>query len=105
MKSFQIRQFHILVFSSILVASFASSAHAETSAEKPKNAPVCQEVTKACEAAGFKSGDHKKTGKGLWMDCVKPLAHGQSVTGVSGITKESAAACGQYAKAQKSVRK
>ncbi len=93
-------------FISIGLISFASgSAYAEKSTEKPKDAPICQSVTKACEAAGFKAGDHKKTGKGLWVDCVKPLAHGEAVAGVSGISKESALACGQYAKSQKSVRK
>lgn len=42
----------------------------------------CKQIVKACEAAGFVKGGHKEK-KGLWVDCVKPVKAGQSVTGVS----------------------
>ncbi|MBO9667172.1 MAG: hypothetical protein J7501_10205 [Bdellovibrio sp.] len=50
-------------------------------AEEGKNHP-CKEVKTACEAAGFKQGEHKNK-KGLWKDCVEPVMNGKSVSGVN----------------------
>lgn len=64
-------------------------------ADPAKNSPDCVKVVAACEApeAGFKPGAHKTTGMGLWIDCVRKLAKGETVQGVSGVTKEEAAKC------------
>jgi hypothetical protein len=42
----------------------------------------CQKIKAACEAAGFKKGDHKNA-KGLWKDCFQPIMNGQTVAGVT----------------------
>ena len=79
----------------MLALSVASLAHAE----KAKDLPQCASITKACEAAGFEPGDHKKNGKGLWVDCVGALAHGKKVEGVTA-TQDEAKACADAAKAE-----
>ena len=68
-------------------------------AEKPKELPQCASIAKACEAAGFHPGDHKKNGKGLWVDCVGAIAHGKTVAGVTA-TQDEAKACSEAAKAE-----
>lgn len=59
-------------------------------AQEPKNHP-CEKIKTACESAGFIKGDHKDK-KGLYIDCMKPVLEGQSVTGVT-ITSEDVSAC------------
>jgi hypothetical protein len=61
-------------------------------AEKPKDSPDCAEISKQCEAAGYTPGDHKKDGKGLWVDCIGAVAKGKSVAGVTA-GKEQAEKC------------
>ena len=68
-------------------------------AEKAKDLPQCAAITKACEAAGYEPGDHKKNGKGLWVDCVGAIAHGKTVAGVTA-TQAEAKACADVAKAE-----
>ena len=58
--------------------SFADAAH------------PCKPLEVACKAAGFHKGG--APGKGLLKDCIKPLAEGQAVAGVT-VTPEDAAAC------------
>ena len=57
----------------------ASVAHTQetTQVDRP-----CKRIVTACEAAGFKKGEHKDK-KALFVDCAKPLMAGQSVPGVS----------------------
>lgn len=69
--------------------------------------PACQGVTDKCMAAsvtatdsktgktinGYVSGEHKRDGHGLWVDCVEKLAKSQPVEGVTGVSAESAKAC------------
>jgi hypothetical protein len=43
----------------------------------------CKKVKEACQAAGFTKGAHKENGKGLFMDCMKPLREGKTVEGVT----------------------
>lgn len=62
--------------------------------------PECSKVSEACKAAGFEPGEHKKTGKGLVIDCLKPLAKGDVVQGVTA-TKEEAKVCLKAFKAAK----
>lgn len=42
----------------------------------------CKHIAKACKSAGFVKGGEKQ-GKGLWMNCMKPIIAGQTVTGVN----------------------
>lgn len=49
---------------------------------KPAEVPECAEVVKKCEAAGYKAGDHKSGGKGLWVDCVAKRSRDKKVEGV-----------------------
>ena len=67
--------------------SLAVSARAD---EEKKDHP-CKPIHEACEAAGFKKGDHKDK-KGLYADCIKPILAGTAVPGVT-VTPEAVAAC------------
>lgn len=91
-----------LVFLSSLTTFASSLAFAKGDAEAIRNSPECEKVSAACESAGFKAGTHKDGGKGLWIDCIKPLADGKTISGVSGITADEAKAC---ADSSKDVRK
>ncbi len=73
-------------------------------AEKAKDLPACANIVKSCEAAGYKPGDHKKTGKGLWVDCVGAIAKGQTVSGVTA-TQADAQACKDAHKSLKAEKK
>ena len=70
----------ILIAALALSASVAGHARAEDS-KREKNHP-CKAIKEACEAAGFKVGDHKDK-KGLWKDCIEPIKAGQTVAGVT----------------------
>jgi hypothetical protein len=65
--------------------------------------PQCEKIAAACEAAGFQPGDHKKNGKGLWVDCIGKIAKGETVAGVSS-TKDEALACEAAKKEKKAER-
>lgn len=56
----------------------------------------CKKIQAACEAAGYKKGDHKKNGKGLFMDCMKKIKDGGSVEGVF-VPAEEVNACKENA--------
>lgn len=69
-----------------LIALFALCTGQVFAAEGNRPHP-CRELReaakKACQASGkFEKGKHKE-GKGLYMDCVKPLVHGKTVEGVT----------------------
>lgn len=64
-------------FITVLVLLSTVSVFAHGNESKP-----CQQIKSACEAAGFKKGDHKEK-KGLYLDCLDPILAGQSVAGVS----------------------
>ena len=83
-----------------LALVLGSIAHAE----KATDLPQCASISKACEAAGFEPGAHKKNGKGLWADCVGAIAHGKTVAGVSA-TQSDAKACADAANAFRKERK
>lgn len=88
---------------SIILATavlFMGIAHADKATENP----ACAGIAKACEGAGFMPGDHKKTGKGLWADCVAPIANGKTVAGVTA-TAEEAKTCMASHKAMKAEKK
>ena len=74
------------VFAVLAAAVFASgSAFAQAKPHKGNghhpDGP-CAPIAKACNAAGFKVGDHKN-GKGLWLDCVAKIVGGETVSGVT----------------------
>lgn len=85
----------------ILVLVSGSFAFA---ADKPADLPQCASIVKACEGAGFEPGEHKKNGKGLWVDCVGALAHGKTVAGVTA-AEADAKACQEAAKAAHQARR
>lgn len=67
-----------LLLTSITTLVFSSAVYAEEMDQKHP----CQNIKKACEAAGFVKGQHKQ-GKGLWKDCMDKLAKGETVPGVT----------------------
>lgn len=81
------------ILGALVVLSLSLSAHAQ----RPKDSPECAEIAKQCESAGFSPGGHKKDGKGLWVECIGAVAHGQTVAGVTA-TKEQAEKCLAVAK-------
>ena len=90
----------------LLVFSLASLLSLTLHAKEGKNGP-CQKIKIACEAAGFKKGEHKNDNKGLHLDCMKPILDGQTVASVS-VRAEDVAACNvkkSEHKAKKDARK
>lgn len=85
----------------VFAISFLISAF--TLAAKPMDLPACQAIAKQCAAAGFEPGDHKKNGKGLWVDCVGAIAHGKTVTGVTA-TQAEAKTCADASKAARAAK-
>ena len=77
-------------YSILLVAAITALGSNVRAEEEGKNHP-CKAVHEACEAAGFKKGDHKDK-KGLYLDCVNPLLKGESVQGVT-VQPDAVAAC------------
>lgn len=61
------------------------------SAEDAKVHP-CKAVREACRAAGFVKGKDAPEGKHLFRDCVRPLAEGKTVEGVT-ISQDVVQAC------------
>ena len=74
-------------------------------ADSPTSLPECSRIISACEAQGYKSGAHNKSGKGLWVDCIGAIAKGKTVSGVTGFTFDDAKACEKAAKAQQQAQK
>lgn len=77
----------LLSITLLSLAVFSQTVRADDDKSHP-----CHAIKAACEAAGFKKGAHKESGKGLWVDCVKPLNEGKTVAGVS-VTPDQVAAC------------
>jgi len=80
--------------------TLGSLAHAQ----KPAELPQCTSIVQQCEKAGYEPGEHKKNGKGLWVDCVGAIAHGKSVAGVTA-SEADAKACAQAARAERKEKK
>jgi hypothetical protein len=81
-------KFALLVVLSFLGSVALADHHGE--GKDGKDRP-CKKIHEACEAAGFKKGGHKD-GKGLHMDCMKKLASGESVAGVT-VDQADVASC------------
>lgn len=80
-----------LTASLVLLSALATTAYGKAH-QRPQDLPACAAIARACEAAGFEPGDHSKTGKGLWVDCIGQIAKGKTIAGVTA-TKEEARAC------------
>lgn len=89
----------------LTVSTLATSTFAKGDGGALRNSPECAKVSAACEAAGFKPGAHKEAGKGLWMDCIAPLAAGKTIDGVTGITADEAKACASSSKEARKARR
>ena len=74
-------------------------------ADSPASLPECSKIASACQAQGYMSGAHNKSGKGLWVDCIGAIAKGKTVSGVTGFTADDARACERAAKAQQQAQK
>jgi hypothetical protein len=86
----------------VLSSGFLSLANAQTG--KPADLPECTSIVGQCEKAGFEPGDHKKTGKGLWVDCVHQVATGKTIAGVSS-TQAEAKTCADAAKVVRKAKR
>ena len=78
------------ILSALVLAAALSavpSSFAETSTARP-----CKEIKTACEAGGFTKGAHKKTERGLFVDCIKKVMNGETVEGVS-VTADQVTSC------------
>src|SRR4051812_29788423 len=62
----------ILVMMGSLVMAPLTAQAAGDAASHP-----CEQIKKACEAAGFIKGEAKQ-GNGLWVDCIDPVMRGQA---------------------------
>jgi hypothetical protein len=89
-----------LLAAALMVGLSTSLAASLARADKATDIPACSSIAKSCEAAGFEPGDHKKNGKGLWVDCIHAIAKGKTVAGVTG-TEAEAKSCLDAAKAMK----
>ncbi|MGZ3690623.1 MAG: hypothetical protein ACXVAX_03920 [Pseudobdellovibrio sp.] len=104
---------------SVAVILFALGSSAFAAANDGSDLPACKGVTDVCLAAnvtatdsktgkvehGYVAGEHARDGKGLWADCVAPLAKGKTVEGVTGVSADAAKACLQAEKAAHPKRK
>ncbi|MBY0471739.1 hypothetical protein K2X30_11285 [bacterium] len=59
-----------------------SASWAETPEEANWNKHPCAKIYKACHKGGFIKGGHQE-GKGLVINCMKPLMEGKTVPGVT----------------------
>jgi hypothetical protein len=73
-------------------------AFGETTA--PKRPGPCAQIVQACKTAGFIKG---QKGKGLYRDCVRPIAQGQSVQGVA-VDSSTVQACQQRRAERKAAK-
>ena len=73
--------------------------------KKAADIPECVSIAKSCETANFKEGDHKKNGRGLWLDCIGPISHGKTVEGVTGHSQGEAKKCTEAMKHSKKDKK
>jgi hypothetical protein len=71
--------------------------------EKEAKKTPCKNIEEACKSAGYTKGGHKKDSKGLFEDCMKPIAAGQTVAGVT-VSAEDVTACKEKAEKRKAKR-
>lgn len=64
----------------------------------PVSANPCDEIKRACEAAGFRRGGHqpkKNQRRGVFRDCMKKVLNGDSVKGVQ-VSADKIIACKEH---------
>ena len=62
----------------VVAAALASPLCAQSATPKPED--PCDQIHKACVAAGYKERDANQ-GEGIWYDCVDPIMKGKKPTG------------------------
>lgn len=87
----------LLALGLVITAGFAE----DSATPKGKDQP-CLKIEQACKAAGFVKGGAKE-GKGLIVDCVKPLLEGKNVLGVT-VDAATRKACQDKSKARRASR-
>jgi hypothetical protein len=65
----------LLVASCLLAFNFSSVSFAD-------DAHPCKNLETACKAAGFYKGG-SDSGKGLYKDCIEPIANGKTIAGIT----------------------
>mgnify|MGYP001603637648 CR=1 FL=1 len=80
----------LAILSAALLASAFSLA--PTSFAAGTTSTPCKDIKTACTGGGYELHAHKKTGKGLYVDCMKKIMNGETVEGVS-VTADTVAAC------------
>lgn len=73
-----------------------------TTVAEAKKVKPCNNIAKACKAAGFNE-KNKKNGKGTKANCILPLVNGKAVEGVS-VAAEEVAACAKTITTRKEKR-
>ena len=71
-----------VIMTLLALALAAPAVFAENAAPPKGQERPCLKIEQACQAAGFMPGGAKE-GKGIIVDCVKPLLAGKSVVGVT----------------------
>lgn len=87
----------------VLTLGFAGSAFAQ---KAPLQDPACSDLVKACEQAGYKAGDRKKSGKGLFADCLAKAIKGTAVAGLKmDLSSPKVKTCKESIEAKRQARK
>jgi hypothetical protein len=85
-----------------LILTVFAAKRAESKTAQVSQPKACVKVVRACQKGGFVPGKaNKHPGQGLLANCVRPLAKGRKIKGVSGVSKSAAQAC---LKARRAVR-
>jgi hypothetical protein len=80
----------LAVLSAALFVCAFVLAPASYAADTPSH--PCKDIKTACTGGGYLPHTHKKTGKGLYVDCMKKIMNGETVEGVS-VTADTVSAC------------
>lgn len=65
----------------LIALSLMSLFTATVPAEEKEMPGPCHRIRVACESVGYAKGKHKPN-KGLYVDCMKPVISGQSISGI-----------------------
>jgi hypothetical protein len=87
-----------LMIMALAIGFSGAYAHADAACKQVRNSAIS-----ACEAGGFQPKEHKKTGKGLWKDCMEKLKNGENVSGVN-FNAADLKACHDKAQAKKAAK-
>jgi hypothetical protein len=74
----------LIVITSLFLFNLSSVSFAD-------QAHPCKSIETACKAAGFYKGGNG-SGKGLYKDCVEPVAEGKTIQGIT-VSPEDMANC------------